>query len=547
MSAEAWSTGPILVIGVLASFFVCPPNALSQTSTSDSAPSAPAAPPGAPAGNTERKFDILEYVVDGNTVLAVPDIEEAVYPFLGEGRDAGDVDKARTALEDAYQKHGFQTVQVDIPQQGIESGIIHLLVTENPVGRLRVVDSKYHLPSQIKQLAPSLAEGTVPNMTEVQKDIVALNQQPDLRVTPHLAAGETPGTVDVDLQVEDHLPLHGSLEVNNQYTENTTSLRVLGTVHYDNLWQLGHSLTVSYLVAPENPSDAQVWSGYYTFPLARTPVSFLLSAVHSDSNVPAVVGTNVIGKGDIFGANVTVTLPGTDTFYQSVTAGLDRKDVSQNVVTGGVPTNVPLVYFPVALSYAATLQEDKTSTQADASLNFAVPGLGSNSAKFDDSRFQATPGYSYLKADLSRTQPLPWDLVGYSKIDGQITADPLIYTEQYSAGGANSVRGYLESERLGDYGIHSVTELRSPSIAALISSHLNDWHFLTFLDGAWLRLHQPLAQQQSSFSLAGAGIGTRLQAFDILYASADLGFPLVDGVVTKAGAPFLHFRVWSEF
>jgi len=147
-----------------------------------------ASPPA--AQKPEPHFAILEFVIDGNTVLPAPALEEAVYPFLGEDRVAGDVDRARDALERLYRERGYQTVQVSIPKQGVESKIIHLQVVENPVGRLRVVDSKYHTPSEIKQIAPSLAEGTVPNLTEVQRDIVALNQQADMKVTPRLKAGK---------------------------------------------------------------------------------------------------------------------------------------------------------------------------------------------------------------------------------------------------------------------------------------------------------------------------------------------------------------------
>jgi len=149
----------------------------------NAAPPSPAqtAPAQTGAAAPVRHFDILEYVVDGNTVLDAPDIEEAVYPYLGESRTADDVDRARNALQDVYQKRGFQTVQISIPQQGVETGIIHLQVTENAVGRLRVVDSKYHLPSEIKETAPSVAEGQVINSKDVQKDIVALNQQASLK------------------------------------------------------------------------------------------------------------------------------------------------------------------------------------------------------------------------------------------------------------------------------------------------------------------------------------------------------------------------------
>jgi hemolysin activation/secretion protein len=90
----------------------------------------------------------------------------------------------------------------------------------------------------------------VPDFNAVTKDIVGLNQWPDRRVTPALRACVTPGTVDVDLNVEDKAPFHGSLELNNRRSPNTTGSRLIGTARYDNLWQLGHSFSFTYQVAP---------------------------------------------------------------------------------------------------------------------------------------------------------------------------------------------------------------------------------------------------------------------------------------------------------
>src|SRR5262245_53724494 len=69
----------------------------------------------APAPAVEPRVDIFEYVVDGNSVLPALDIEQAVYPFLGEQRIAADVDRAREELERRYHARGYQTVQVRIP------------------------------------------------------------------------------------------------------------------------------------------------------------------------------------------------------------------------------------------------------------------------------------------------------------------------------------------------------------------------------------------------------------------------------------------------
>jgi hemolysin activation/secretion protein len=501
-----------------------------------------ASPPA--AQKPEPHFAILEFVIDGNTVLPAPALEEAVYPFLGEDRVAGDVDRARDALERLYRERGYQTVQVSIPKQGVESKIIHLQVVENPVGRLRVVDSKYHTPSEIKQIAPSLAEGTVPNLTEVQRDIVALNQQADMKVTPRLKAGKAPGTVDVDLEVEDKLPLHGSIEINNQHNQQTSALRTAATISYDNLWQMGHSASFTYQVAPQNRNDAEVYSGSYLARIPHSDWSFLAYAVKSNSAVAALASTDVIGKGSIFGARAIVNLPGSDTFFQSLTIGIDRKDLSQNVITSGVPADAPVLYYPMSVSYAPMWRDDdELITQANLSLNFALPGIGSDSRKFDVQRFDAQHQYFYAKALLTRTQPLLWGTQLFVRLEGQVANGALLSSEQESAGGAHNVRGYLEAERLGDNGLQASVELRSPLLDAYSYSFLKDWRVAAFYDSAALWQNAPLPGEQDEFGLASAGIGTRFSMLDVLDGAVDLAFPIVDGASTRSGHPFVHFRL----
>ena len=58
------------------------------------------APASAEAAQDAPRFDILEYQIEGNTVLATLAVEKAVYPYLGEGKTVADVERARQALED---------------------------------------------------------------------------------------------------------------------------------------------------------------------------------------------------------------------------------------------------------------------------------------------------------------------------------------------------------------------------------------------------------------------------------------------------------------
>jgi hemolysin activation/secretion protein len=175
------------------------------------------------------RFYIEEYQVKGNGhLLSQTEFENAVYPYLGPYRTPDDVEQARAALEKAYRDKGYRTIAVAVPPQSMKAGVVTLQVIQNPIGRLRITGSRYFSLDQIKREAPSLSEGTVPDFNQVTKDLVVLNQSPDRRITPSLQAGMLPGTIDVNLAVKDTFPLHGSLELNNRYSADTTPLRVNG-------------------------------------------------------------------------------------------------------------------------------------------------------------------------------------------------------------------------------------------------------------------------------------------------------------------------------
>ncbi len=120
-----------------------------------------------PAPTDAPHFDIWEYTVEGNTVLPNLSIETAVLPHLGPDRSMVDVEAARAALEAVYQKAGYLTVLVDVPEQQVDDGVVRLAVLEGRVGRLNVTGARYHSPGFIRKQVSELAEGTVPDFNRL--------------------------------------------------------------------------------------------------------------------------------------------------------------------------------------------------------------------------------------------------------------------------------------------------------------------------------------------------------------------------------------------
>src|SRR5688500_15276320 len=320
----------------------------------------------------DNRFDVFEYRVEGTTLLPVTIVEQAVYPHLGENKTLEDVERARDALERAYHDAGYLTVLVSIPQQKVDEAVVRLQVTEAPVKRLRVVDSRYFSPADIKAAIPELAEGKVPHFPEMQKQLGNLNRSADRRVTPVLRAGKTPGTVEVDLKVKDQLPLHGSVELNSRQIPNTTLTRLSANLSWDNLWYRQHSLGLTGLIAPENPDESKVLSANYTLPV---PVGGFLAlySVYSDSNVASVGALNVLGNGVLVGGRYILPLPGSEKFFHTATFGVDYKDFKQtvNLLDGG-NFNTPISYLPFTVGWDGTWLGEGRTTKLGLSANFHV-------------------------------------------------------------------------------------------------------------------------------------------------------------------------------
>jgi hemolysin activation/secretion protein len=506
--------------------------------------------PAVSAAAPEQHFYITQYrVLGGQDLLPRLDVETAVYPFLGPYRTAEDVEQARQALEQVYHDHGYATVLVQIPPQRVNSGVITLQVVPQTVGRLRVHGSRYFSIDEIKREAPSLEEGQSPNFSQVTHDLATLNNLPDRQVTPVVRPGEAPGTVDVDLNVKDTFPLHGSLELNNRYSADTTPLRVNGSVSYDNLWQLGHSIGFSFQVSPEALNQVQVFSAYYSAHIPNVNwLTLMVEGTSQDSNVNTLGGIGVAGNGEVIGGRAIIALPDEKGFYESLSLGLDYKHFSQDILIAGTHSVTPVTYYPLSAAYSSTwVGKGNNQTNLNASVNLAIREWGSDDAEYDLNRHDATGDFIYLRGDLSHTVDLGDDWQLFGKVQGQAASEPLVNSEQFSGGGLGTVRGYLESEELGDNGAFGSVELRTPSLGAFLGKAVDEWRFYLFAEGGELAIEEPLPDQQRIFRLASVGVGTRLRLVDHLNGSFDLALPLDNGVETEAYSPFITFRLWADF
>ena len=496
------------------------------------------------AEEAAQTFNVFEFRVLGNHVLPQIEVEKAVYSHLGENKTLQDVEGARAALEQAYKSAGYGTVFVDIPEQNVDEGVVRLRVTEGKLDRVRVQGARYVSAKQIRERLPEAQQGAVPSLPVLQAQLAAYNAETrDRSLVPVLAAGRQPGTVDLTLKVDDRLPVHASLEVNNQYTADTSRLRAQATLSYDNLFNHLDSISLQYQTAPQELSELDVLALSYSMHLGTRGDTLTFYHVDSNSDVAALGTLSVLGAGKVFGTRLSVPLENTASGYYSFTFGADYKDFKENILVDTENSVVtPISYTNLSIGQTNIWRSPQLDFTLDNTLNFGLRGLGNSAAEFADKGFKTRANYFYLRSTAMLNTPLffkGWSL--QARLAGQYAVEPVISNEQFAIGGADGVRGYLEAEELADIGVKATLQANAP-LLRFGEDRLQIGGF-AFFDAGRVSALEPLGSEPRNTDLRSAGLGLNAVLYRLVDGSLVWAYPLVDASRTQAHESRLLFSI----
>jgi len=502
----------------------------------------------AASSGADAHFDIVEFRVLGASALERRKIEAAVYPFLGPNKTLQDVEHARAALVTVYKDAGLGTVLVDIPEQSVEDGIVRLKVTEGRIEKVRISGARYYSQRQILAALPALKPGTLPSLPQLQQQLGELaSTARDRQITPVLKSGSEPGTVAFDLKVSDRVPLHGSLEINDRYTADTTRTRLTAALSYDNMFQREGSLSLQYQTAPAAPSQVKLAVLSYTEHAWAPNWTWSAYGIRSDSQVAAIGTLDVIGNGKIFGGRLIDAVRASSSQLDSITLGVDYKDFGQDIrLPGSTTDSTPIHYFLWSVQYGASRFGERFDFAASNSLNFALRPVGASDAEFAYKRSGGTASFAYLRGATSLTWKSWRGMALLGRLSYQYAEQPLVSNEQFSLGGVDTVRGYLEAEELVDSGIAGTLELRAPPLRLSASQTV----VYLFVDRGIGMQQQPLSNQIRSGTvrtdLYSFGAGLHLTGYGV-NANLDWAMPRIDGSRILHGDSRLDFSVLYGF
>lgn len=515
------------------------------------------------------RFDISGYRVEGNTLLKQRDVDAALAPFVGKSRDFGDVQRALEALQKTYGKAGYASVQVVLPEQELNGGVVVLQVIEARIASIRISGNQHFDTKNILRSLPALREGVTPNARALADNLRLANESPVKKAqvvlrpakdqTASSQAANTQNAVDAIVEVADETPWRLFTTLDNTGTEQTGRYRLGVGAQHSNLWNRDHILTGQYITSPEKPDQVAIYSLGYRVPFYGLGDSLDLFAGYSDVDAGTTQTPfgplQFAGKGKVSGVRYNWLFARRGEYEHKMVLGADYRaydslcSVGDFGAAGCGAAGASVQVRPVSLGYDAvwTRPASRSSFYLTAIQN--MPG-GKNGTEQDLqlARPLAEGGYQILRAGFQVGLAFAGDWQIGLRADAQASSDALIQAEQFGIGGWNSVRGFLEREVASDQGYFGSIELTSANMGKSLGFGLIDnLRLLAFYDSGQVTRNLPLPGDIAKEGIASTGMGMRMGIKKNLQLRFDGAWVLEPAISQRRGDYLGHFGILAVF
>ena len=423
-------------------------------------------------------------------------------------------------------------------------------------------EGRYFSHAQIMRRFEALKAGRPFDYNELYLGVYNANAHPDLvvnadlRVRPEVENNQRWRYVDIDLEVEESLPFHAVLDVSNYGTEASGDWEAGLTLQHLNLTRHDDVLTVN----AQSAFDASLISaaGSYYLPHYLYKGGGLTAyGGYSQLEVDEVVKSiDVEGTGWFAGLQYSSLLVDNDRHKFSLAIGKVYRYIEDQLIVSGVdtePRDVTVAPFSLSAIYSSKPTRNwggRLYCTLELLYNIGDFLGSSDDVEIQRLRREAEADYLIFRPQVAYVQTFGGAGAGarggegrwvlFLRAAGQYADGPLVPAEQIGVGGANTVRGYVEREYLGDHGFFANIELRTPMLLGFLTrpfvserhrkAHLRNpldrLQFVVFLDAGSIKIEDPLPGEDDTQELYSAGLGLRLAFTEYAQLKFDWGFPL---------------------
>jgi hemolysin activation/secretion protein len=429
----------------------------------------PAQPPEqTPTVSAPVKVIVRSFRFQGNTVFSSNELARLLEPYRFRELSSGDLEQARRVLTQRYINAGYVNSGALLEDQEVTNNEITFTIVE---GRLSdvLIEGNTWLRTNYLRKRIELGAGPPLNIMKLQESILRLRDNSNLKqINAELKPGPVRGTALLDVHVKEASPWHAGLQARNDRPPSVGAEVLELLASHTDVTGNSDALEVRYGLL-QRKRDGAEFSGSdnigaaYTLPI--TPYDTTLH-LYFDRNDYAVIeepfsSLDLTSEQTTYG--IAVRHPVYRTLQREIALGLigeyKRSDTfldghRASFTPGAVDGRENVSALRFYQEWMERRPHDVLVFRSTFSLGLDILDATDNGTDRDGQFFTWTGLAQYVH----RLGNSPHQLL--LSASAQFASDPLLSPEQFSIGGANSVRGYRENQIVRDSGVVASAEFQ---------------------------------------------------------------------------------------
>ena len=418
---------------------------------------------------------VKKFRFTGNHAFSSGELERLVAKYEGREISAEELEQARRELCLHYVSHGYINSGAVLEDQDIEGGVITFRLVEGGLTEINVSGNfwfrGYWLRHEIRRAA-----GKPLNFNKLKEKLQLLRQNPGItRINGEVKPGGKAGESILDLQVKEEHPFRLSTELSNHRPPSVGA--EIAEIHAADLNLSGHNDPLEITCGVAHSAGTGIGDGWeysgdknlegsYSFPIAPWGTTLEVRASKSDSAIIEQPFNLLNINSDLKRYGATIRQPLVETLNNeaafSVAVDPERSetflfDEPFSLSAGEVNGVMDVSALRLILDAISRNQVQVVSLRSTVSIGLSALGATHDNGSTRDSEFLSWVGQAQYVRRLWNT-----DNLCIVRLNAQLANDALLALEQFSIGGAYSVRGYRENQILRDNGVFGSLEFHLP-------------------------------------------------------------------------------------
>lgn len=476
---------------------------------------------------TTASVAVRRVEVTGSSVFTEAQIGAITRPSEGQTLTRAEIiSRVVAPITLLYLERGYYTSRAELVD--IADGVVRVNVLEGTLARIEVQGTERLNPDYIRDRV-RLGAGVPLNTVRLEEQLRLLRGDPLFtNIEASLRRAEEASQSILVVRVSEAPALSAGLSFDNYSPPAVGSERGVASLRYRNLTGIGDEVNLSYSVST---GAANIYDFIYRTPL--NPLNGTLQLRISPNTIqitdPAFQAFGIRGNSELYELSLRQPLVRTlteefalsfafaiqngQTFLFNDTPfpfgiGPDASGVSR--------TNV----FKFGQDYTSRDEGGAWALRSQFSLGAGILSATLNPDPIPDGRFLSWLG------QVQRAQLLGDDNLLLFSTDVQVSFDPLLASQQFVIGGAQSIRGYRQNIRQGDNGFRTSVEARLP--VARNEAGAPVFQVAPFVEGGgvWNVNGNPNLLPDQRF-LITTGLGLLWEPIPRLNLRVDYGVPII--------------------